>query len=107
MTFIPLTTSLRALQARGNLVFFGLLRRRLLAMTAANSAIILSLSFLLSGCASLNESFECPPGKGVGCVSTMRINNMVNTGELREEDFTATPPVQSPKAKEESQCKNC
>ena len=44
------------------------------------------LCLLLAGCSTYNESFDCAPGKGVGCVSLSAVNTMVNKGQLPLED---------------------
>lgn len=36
----------------------------------------------LSGCTPYSESFDCPPGQGVGCKSLNVINQMVEEGKL-------------------------
>jgi hypothetical protein len=40
----------------------------------------------LSGCSSYSETFDCPAGKGVGCKSLSRVNQMVETGDLPHKD---------------------
>ena len=37
---------------------------------------------LISGCAPYAESFDCDPGKGVGCKALSTVNQMVEEGEL-------------------------
>jgi hypothetical protein len=44
--------------------------------------LFLLLPLALTGCATYNESFDCEPGKGVGCVSLSQVNYMVDKGEL-------------------------
>ena len=44
------------------------------------------LCLLVAGCSTYNESFDCAPGKGVGCVSLSAVNTMVNKGQLPLED---------------------
>lgn len=36
----------------------------------------------ISGCTPYSESFDCPPGRGVGCKSLNVINQMVEEGKL-------------------------
>lgn len=53
------------------------------------------LPLLLAGCSTYSETFECPPGKGVGCASLSAVNEWVDEGKLpkepREEEKTAPP----------------
>ena len=37
-------------------------------------------ALLLSGCSTYQETFECKPGKGVGCRSLSHVNQMVDAG---------------------------
>lgn len=37
---------------------------------------------ILSACTPYTESFDCPPGRGVGCQSLSTVNQMVEEGEL-------------------------
>lgn len=39
---------------------------------------------LLSGCSTTSETFDCSPGKGVGCKSISEVNHMVDQGVLGE-----------------------
>ena len=55
-------------------------------------------TLILSGCATYNETFDCEPGKGVGCKSLSQVNHMVNEGRLplpSEENPSedSTPPI--------------
>lgn len=66
-------------------------------------AIILSIPTflsltLLNGCTPYAESFDCPPGFGVGCKSLSRVNQMVEEGELPLEDSSSkiTPSQRVP-----------
>lgn len=44
---------------------------------------LLSLTLAsVSGCTPYSESFDCPPGRGVGCKSLNVINQMVEEGKL-------------------------
>jgi conjugal transfer pilus assembly protein TraV len=38
--------------------------------------------FLLSGCSTTSETFDCKEGKGVGCKSISEVNQMVNQGMI-------------------------
>jgi conjugal transfer pilus assembly protein TraV len=40
--------------------------------------------FLLSGCSTTSETFDCKEGKGVGCKSITEVNRMVDQGMLRD-----------------------
>ena len=40
----------------------------------------------LSGCSTYSETFDCPPGRGVGCKSLSKINRMVEEGQLPLEE---------------------
>ncbi|MGL5720271.1 MAG: hypothetical protein ACRCYP_05715 [Alphaproteobacteria bacterium] len=44
-------------------------------------AILLSLLSLV-GCSSYQESFDCPPGRGVGCKSVSEVDACVESGLL-------------------------
>ena len=68
---------------------------------------ILPLLFILpilNGCMTYSESFDCPPGRGVGCKSLSQVNDMVETGDLplekinttRELNQKVTPESQKP-----------
>lgn len=37
---------------------------------------------ILNGCMTYSESFDCPPGRGVGCKSLSQVNDMVEKEEL-------------------------
>lgn len=52
--------------------------------------VLMSLG-LLPGCAGSNHQshFDCPPGLGVGCTSTSRVNQMVSRGEIDLDDSPA------------------
>lgn len=47
-------------------------------------APLLGLTFCLSlcACSTTSETFDCPPGKGVGCKSITEVNQMVNRGTM-------------------------
>lgn len=47
-----------------------------------------SVSLLtLSSCSSVyNDSFDCPPGKGVSCQSISTVNRLVNQGEVGSQE---------------------
>ena len=42
----------------------------------------LCLVLSLSGCSTYSETFDCPPGLGVGCKSLSDVNQMVEDGTL-------------------------
>lgn len=49
--------------------------------------ILFMTSFtMLSACTPYTESFDCPPGRGVGCQSLSTVNQMVEDGKLPLED---------------------
>ena len=41
---------------------------------------------IANGCTPYSESFDCPPGRGVGCKSLNIVNHMVEEGQLPLED---------------------
>lgn len=48
-----------------------------------SNKIILPLTLItLSGCSTYSESFDCPPGRGVGCQSLSAVNQMIEEGHL-------------------------
>ena len=58
-------------------------------------------ALLLSGCSTYQETFECKPGKGVGCRSLSHVNQMVDAGVLPLESTQSPqnvtlPPVKQP-----------
>ena len=44
--------------------------------------IIVLSAALLGGCTPYNETFDCPPHRGVGCVALSQVNRMVDEGKL-------------------------
>ena len=48
-------------------------------------ALLITLT-LANGCTPYSESFDCPPGRGVGCKSLNTVNHMVEEGQLPLED---------------------
>jgi hypothetical protein len=48
---------------------------------------------LFSACTPYTESFDCPPGRGVGCQSLSTVNQMVEEGKL---------PYEKPPLKDDS-----
>ena len=55
-------------------------------MSKSKKIIILTtLSFILEGCGVYKGSFDCKPGKGVGCESVSKVNDLVNDEKL--DDF--------------------
>lgn len=107
MKFIPLPIFKYNSATRHSGITYTLRSSFLVLFNLGRTISFIFLPLLLSGCMGMNEAFECLPGKGVGCVSTMRINEMVNQGELRQEEFTETPPSQTAKAKERVTCTDC
>lgn len=68
------------------------------------SQVILTLLFLpliVSGCSTSSETFDCEPGKGVGCQSITKVNKMIDAGHFidsKDEFFSSLfvkPPVLS------------
>lgn len=51
--------------------------------------IFLTSLMALSACTPYMESFDCPPGRGVGCQSLSSVNQMVEDGKLPLEDYSA------------------
>lgn len=64
--------------------------------------LFLSLS-TLSGCMTYSESFDCPPGKGVGCKSLSQVNEMVEEGDLPLETGNTTHEVTQESTREVTQ----
>ena len=53
--------------------------------------------FLLSGCGIYNNEFECKPGKGVGCVSSWEVSDMILEKQQKEpQPFDETEYVFDP-----------
>lgn len=52
-----------------------------LMILTSNVLILISLS----GCGVYRQTFDCPPGKGVGCRSISEVNEMVDKDILEEE----------------------
>ena len=48
--------------------------------------VLLITLTLANGCTPYSESFDCPPGRGVGCKSLNVVNHMVEEGQLPLED---------------------
>ena len=48
-------------------------------------ALLITLA-IANGCTPYSESFDCPPGRGVGCKSLNIVNHMVEEGQLPLED---------------------
>lgn len=42
--------------------------------------------FLLSGCSSYKDSFDCPVGKGMACSSLHRVNTTMDKGDIPLDD---------------------
>lgn len=64
-------------------------------------SLLLLPIIIASGCTPYGESFDCPPGHGVGCKSLSHVNRMVEEGELPLERVTLEkPPLEraSPKS---------
>ena len=50
--------------------------------------------FLLSGCSSYQGTFDCPPGRGVGCRSITEVNALVDQGLLPgQKEILDTKPL--------------
>lgn len=59
---------------------------------------IIVISFLaigLSGCTTMNSSFDCPNKAGVRCKSLDQINAMVDSGQIREHETMSEVDVMS------------
>lgn len=52
-----------------------------------------SLALFLSGCTSASETFDCEPGKGVGCQSITKVNKMIDQGQFLESQEGFTSPL--------------
>ena len=61
----------------------------------AISTLFISLASL-SACTPYAETFDCPPGRGVGCQSLSTINGMVEEGKLPLEDDSKIIPDKAP-----------
>lgn len=46
------------------------------------------LTFIITGCATLNDEFSCGIGPGVGCTSIDEVNKMVNDGFLVQDSLS-------------------
>jgi hypothetical protein len=64
--------------------------------------LTLLLSFItLSACTPYAETFDCSPGRGVGCQSLTTINRMVEDGKLPlEDDSNKSPEKESSQGNE-------
>ena len=51
-----------------------------------NSLGLLIIISLLQGCAIYNTEFECKAKSGVGCKSMSKVHQMVEKGELKEDE---------------------
>ncbi|MBF5059057.1 hypothetical protein [Candidatus Neptunochlamydia vexilliferae] len=49
-------------------------------------ALLGALSLFASACGIYKGSFQCPPGKGVGCVSTSDVLDMIIEEDSNSED---------------------
>ncbi|MBL0941400.1 MAG: TraV family lipoprotein [Alphaproteobacteria bacterium] len=62
-----------------------------------NKVIKTSLSMLiilvLVGCSTYSETFECPPGSGVGCKSISEVDQMIDEGKLSDEQAHKELPI--------------
>jgi hypothetical protein len=56
------------------------------AMRRRVKSVPIFLSLFLSNCTPYSETFDCPPGKGVGCQSLSKVNQMVEEGQLPLEE---------------------
>lgn len=43
---------------------------------------IIMVGFMLTGCSSYQEQFDCPPGVGVGCKSLSFVDQLIDQGVL-------------------------
>jgi conjugal transfer pilus assembly protein TraV len=57
--------------------------------------IFLTLAILLSACSTTSETFDCEPGKGVGCRSITTVNKMIDQGHFAYPP-QGTAPLLSP-----------
>ena len=69
-------------------------------MKKTSSLFSFSLIFLLSllsSCGIYNNGFECKPGRGVGCVSSWEVNDMILEKQSRDpEPFDQTEYIFDP-----------
>ncbi|OJW55214.1 MAG: hypothetical protein BGO67_00465 [Alphaproteobacteria bacterium 41-28] len=70
-------------------------------------SISLFLGLVLSSCTPYSETFDCPPGRGVGCQSLSKVNQMVEDEQLplqesSEEKIPSKEPAPSSDLKPES-----
>src|SRR4051812_47631238 len=49
---------------------------------------------ILSGCSTYSETFDCPPGSGVGCKSISEVDQMIDEGKLSDEKPTPDLPIE-------------
>ena len=65
--------------------------------TALKNLLTLAIGFLLPGCSTTSETFDCKAGKGVGCKSISQVNKMVDEGSLSlEKEGSAYAPISTP-----------
>jgi hypothetical protein len=57
--------------------------------------ILLVLPIILTGCATYNETFDCEPGKGVGCTSLSQVNHMVDEKKLPLGEEEPVAPIKT------------
>ena len=50
-------------------------------LKASRFPLFLALSIGATGCGIYRSGFECPPGQGVGCVSTSEVLDMIVENE--------------------------
>lgn len=48
------------------------------------SSLVIILTSILSGCSGYKSAFDCKPERGMGCMPTTEINNLVDRGQLPE-----------------------
>ncbi len=62
---------------------------RLMRNQQIQNVRILAVLALLSGCAShMNEEFDCPAGKGMGCQSVTEVKKKLNQGQISVPETT-------------------
>lgn len=65
--------------------------------TALKNLFTLAIGFLLPGCSTTSETFDCKARKGVGCQSISQVNKMVDEGSLSlENEGSAYAPISTP-----------
>ena len=52
-----------------------------------------ALVLILAGCSTASETFDCEPGKGVGCQSITKVNKMIDQGQFLDSQEGFVSPL--------------